>query len=137
MTISNTQTVWNRKVNVGTYVTPETIHEEVEDDDINIVGFLQKVYQLMEEALQSNETIDIFQDDFNVLPDEEVSSEITELSNTIKEIKSFTYLKCKGKVSCVQFQPPSNYVKYLLNKRYTKKKKNNYSFFFNSVFFLF
>lgn len=30
--------------------------------------FLDKVYEPMESALQSNETLDIFQDDFNVLP---------------------------------------------------------------------
>ena len=60
----------------------------------------------MEAALQSNETIDIFQNDFDVLPDEAGNKESTELSNTIKETKNLFYLKSKGKkVSCIQFQP--------------------------------
>lgn len=60
----------------------------------------------MEGALQSNETIDIFQNDFDVLPEEAGNKETTELSNTIKETKNLFYLKSKGKkVSSIQFQP--------------------------------
>ena len=47
---------------------------EVEDDDNNeIIHFLNTVYKEMEEALQSNETIDIFQNDFDLFADEEVT----------------------------------------------------------------
>lgn len=61
----------------------------------------------MEGALQSNETIDIFQNDFNVLPDTQSGSkENIELSNAIKETKNLFYLKSRWKkISCIQFQP--------------------------------
>lgn len=61
----------------------------------------------MEAALQSNETLDIFQDDFDVLPkNQRGSKENSEISNAIKETKNLFYLPCKGKkVSCIQFQP--------------------------------
>ena len=38
----------------------------MKDDDL--AHFLDNVYPEMEAALQSNETIDIFQNDFDVLP---------------------------------------------------------------------
>ena len=57
-------------------------HLKPRDDDL--VHFLDNVYPLMEVALQSNETIDIFQNDFDVLPEESGNKETTELSNTIK-----------------------------------------------------
>lgn len=78
---------------------------KVKDDDL--LMFLENVYPEMEAALQSNETLDIFQDDFNVLPKRQGGSkESAEISNSIKETKNLFYLACKGKkVSCIQFQP--------------------------------
>lgn len=77
---------------------------KIKDDDL--IHFLDNVYPEMEGALQSNETIDIFQNDFDVLPEESGSKETSELSNSIKETKNLFYLKSKGKkVSCIQFQP--------------------------------
>ena len=74
--------------------------------DKELGDFLDNVYPVMEGALQSNETIDIFQNDFDVLPQEAGSKETTELSNTIKEMKNLFYLKSKGKkISCIKFQP--------------------------------
>ena len=49
-----------------TKAEPNTM--KIKDDDL--AHFLDNVYPEMEAALQSNETIDIFQNDFNVLPDE-------------------------------------------------------------------
>ena len=40
---------------------------KMKDDDL--AHFLDNVYPEMEGALQSNQTIDIFQNDFDVLPD--------------------------------------------------------------------
>lgn len=77
---------------------------KIKDDDL--VHFLDNVYPEMEAALQSNETIDIFQNDFDVLPKDAGNKESTELSNAIKETKNLFYLKSKGKkVSSIQFQP--------------------------------
>ena len=39
---------------------PNTNMEMEDDDNIDIIHFLNSVYKEMEEALQSNETIDIF-----------------------------------------------------------------------------
>lgn len=40
-----------------------------DDDNHDIIQFLNSVYKEMEEALQSNETIDIFQNDFDLFTD--------------------------------------------------------------------
>lgn len=48
---------------------------KIKDDDL--AHFLDNVYPEMEAALQSNETIDIFQNDFDVLPDEAGNKEST------------------------------------------------------------
>lgn len=105
----STQTAWFRKVNRAEQVIFEENHLLIEDDDIGLLGFLQTVYPLMEEALQSNETIDIFQDDFNVLPEEDINLESSDMTNQIKEYKSFSNLQCEGKkITCIQFQPSVN-----------------------------
>lgn len=71
---------------------------------MDLLKFLDNVYPLMEEALQSNETIDIYQNDFELFASDDVAAEGTELSNAIKEWKTFYYLQCKGKkISCIQF----------------------------------
>jgi hypothetical protein len=63
----------------------------------------------MEEALQSNETIDVFQDDFDIVKEEDNLNQGKELTNMIKEVKSFSNLQCEGKkISCVQFHPSHN-----------------------------
>ena len=75
---------------------------------MDLLKFLDNVYPLMEEALQSNETIDIYQNDFELFDAEDTPAEGTQLSNTIKEWKTFYYLQSKGKkISAVQFQPNS------------------------------
>lgn len=53
--------------------------------DNDLLAFLDNVYPEMESALQSNETIDIFQDDFDVLPKNQAGSgKDSEISNVIK-----------------------------------------------------
>ena len=66
---------------------------------------MRNAHGLMEDALCSNETIDIFQDDFKLLANKfsDEAGAATELS-IIKEIKSFEYQFCKKKViSCIRF----------------------------------
>jgi WD40 repeat protein len=103
---TGTQTFFKRKINKCLQIG-ESIDSEVKIKDDDLVHFLDNVYPEMEGALQSNETIDIFQNDFDVLPeDQSGNKESTELSNVIKETKNLFYLKSKGKkVSCIQFQP--------------------------------
>ena len=69
------------------------------------MNFLNTAYPLMEEALQANETIDVFQDDFNVLGEEDLEAADRSMSNDIKEIKSLNWGSKGKRVSCVQFQP--------------------------------
>ncbi|CAD8180809.1 unnamed protein product [Paramecium pentaurelia] len=107
------QTVWNRRINKALQVDQGDERQEQPDEDFKLLKFLETVYPLMEEALQSNETIDIYQDDFNVLPSSDQNGDQNaELTNIIKEIKSFSYLNCKGKkIQCIQFQPSSQAIK--------------------------
>ncbi|CAK59134.1 unnamed protein product (macronuclear) [Paramecium tetraurelia] len=110
---ASSQTVWNRKINKALQVDEGDERQEQPDEDFKLLKFLETVYPLMEEALQSNETIDIYQDDFNVLPSSDLNGDQNaELTNVIKEIKSFSYLNCKGKkIQCIQFQPSSQAIK--------------------------
>lgn len=49
----------------------------------------------MEEALQSNETIDIYQNEFELFnANGEISQETTNLSSTIKDSKSYYSVNC-------------------------------------------
>jgi WD40 repeat protein len=105
----STQTPWFRKVNRADQVNFPENRGEVDDDNVELIMFLQTVYPSMEKALQSNETIDIFQDDFNVLPEEDLTLESSDMTNQIKEYKSFSNLQCEGKkITCIQFQPSVN-----------------------------
>ncbi len=74
---NHTQTTWNIKLNKAIQTQLKMDYQDIEDDNNDIlciffyfIEFLQNVYPLMEEALQSNETIDVFQNDLNVLRQE-------------------------------------------------------------------
>jgi hypothetical protein len=100
-----TQTFWNKKVNKAVETTDEKNHLEIEDET-ELVQFLQRATGLMEDALTSNETINIFADDFNLdANDDEFRQGGAELS-IIQELKSFEYEECQHKlISCIQFMP--------------------------------
>jgi hypothetical protein len=103
------QTTWYRKINT----VVETIHEdlqiETEDDDKSLVNLVKnaEIMNELEAALQQNEMVDIFKDDFAVLPQEELnSSEATKLTHEIVELKSVSYHTISGKrVSCIRIMP--------------------------------
>ena len=68
-TSTGSQTFFKRKVNKCLQINEvEDPFNEVKVSDNNLMNFLENVYPEMEAALQSNETLDIFQDDFDVLP---------------------------------------------------------------------
>lgn len=92
MVNSSTQTIWNRRINKALHVENEQTNVEIEDDNIDLLKFLDNVYPLMEEALQSNETIDIYQNDFDLFATDDITSEGSQLSNAIKEWKTFYFL---------------------------------------------
>ena len=57
---TSTQTIWNRKINKAIVVENTDMTLEIEDDNQELLLFLENVYKEMEQALQSNETIDIY-----------------------------------------------------------------------------
>ena len=66
---TGTQTFFKRKINKCLQIN-EIKNDKVtaKSKEVDLVPFLNNVYPEMEAALQSNETIDIFQNDFDVLP---------------------------------------------------------------------
>lgn len=105
-----TQTPWNRKMNNVTQTTNEDLSIQVEEDDKNLLSLMRnyEVMNELESALQQNEMIDVFQDDFAVLPNDEFSSnEGGKLTSEITELKRATYHSCIGKkIYCIKSMPP-------------------------------
>jgi WD40 repeat protein len=109
ITDTGTQTTWFRSVNktlqsdaIGMSEDEKQAHME----DPNLLAFLQKVQYDVQEALQSNETVNLFKDEFKELGDEDIDIG-NKNGNSIKELRSFADLKySKNKVlPCVDFHP--------------------------------
>ena len=68
--------------------------------------FIGRVAPLIEEALQSNELINVFQDDFEMLGNDEASegAKISTVNMIPKKFVEHDYCKNK-KVSCIKFHP--------------------------------
>jgi len=73
--------------------------------------FIDKVAYIIEEALQSNELIDVFEDDFEMLGDDEAAStqKISTVNMLPRTFIDHTYCKNK-KVSCIKFHPTKPYL---------------------------
>jgi hypothetical protein len=103
------QTTWYRKINTVTETIQEDLQIEIEEDDRSLVTLVKnaEIMNELEAALQQNEMIDIFKDDFAVLPQEELNaSEATKLTHDIVELKSVSYHTISGKrVSCIRVMP--------------------------------
>lgn len=112
MTDLATQTPWNRKMNGITQTIHEDLSIQVEDDDKGLVSLMRnfEVMNELESALQQNEMINVFQDEFAVLPQDEFSTdEVGKLTSEITELKRATYHSCIGKkVFCIRSMPPLN-----------------------------
>ena len=112
MTDLATQTPWNRKMNGITQTVHEDLSIQVEDDDKGLVSLMRnfEVMNELESALQQNEMINVFQDEFAVLPQDEFSTdEVGKLTSEITELKRATYHSCIGKkVYCIRSMPPLN-----------------------------
>ena len=68
--------------------------------------FIDKVAYRVEEALQSNELINVFQDDFEMLGDEEAAGSAKSTQENLVPRTFFEHDYCKGKrVSCIKFHP--------------------------------
>lgn len=103
-----TQTTWYRKINTFTETAKEDL--TLAQVDESALSSLMKNYDVMNElesALQQNEMIDVFKDDFAVLPQEELTTtDASKLTYEIAEQKSVTYHPTVGKrVSCIRLMP--------------------------------
>jgi hypothetical protein len=68
--------------------------------------FIDRVAYRVEEALQSNELINVFQDDFDMLGDEEAASGAKISAVNMLPRTFFEHDYCKNKrVSCIKFHP--------------------------------
>ncbi|GBG24449.1 Cytoplasmic dynein 1 intermediate chain [Hondaea fermentalgiana] len=111
---AGSQTAYFRKLNATTqYEHVEMSAEErealVEDE---LAEFLGKVLPSVEVALQQNETIDVFANEFHRLRSEEVSGLGNKEDNVLRELRTFTDLVYSNgrALSCVDWHPRSQNV---------------------------
>ena len=108
----SSNTVWFRPKNQGIQYDPEDfLAGATKESDVvdSLSAFVSKVKPIVEEALSQNETIDIFQDEFAELGDEELGFS-SKTTSDIKEVRNFhdvTYTKNK-KIECVCWVPDSS-----------------------------
>lgn len=83
--------------------------DTLEDPDLGV--FLRDVLPLCEEALQQNETVDIFRDEFSALGDDDVSLG-NKSEHVMKELRTFTDLEYSKNrsLSCVDWHPRNKQV---------------------------
>ncbi|KAF0692683.1 Aste57867_16254 [Aphanomyces stellatus] len=90
-----TQTSWFRAVNSALQYEPIQFHVDLREKEMQssrMHTFLASVLPLMEEALQQNETLDIFLDPLATLAEEEMAAGQHKTENNIKELRTFTDL---------------------------------------------
>lgn len=112
------QTYYNRKVNAIVQYDPEDFISEMqkiskEDTGISekLDKFIDRVAYRIEEALQSNELINVFQDDFEMLGNEEAAQAAKISTVNMLPRTFFEHDYCKNKrVSCIKFHPTKPYL---------------------------
>ncbi|DAZ96598.1 TPA: hypothetical protein N0F65_000164, partial [Lagenidium giganteum] len=90
----STQTSWFRSVNSALQYEPILMDKKKRTEEMDsekMQAFLEKMLPLVEEALQQNETLDIFLDPFANLNEEDTAMS-NKNENAIKELRSFTDL---------------------------------------------
>lgn len=111
---AGTQTAFFRKLNATSqYEFIELSQDErtsIEEEELAV--FLKNVLPSVEVALQQNETIDVFANEFHKLRSEEVSGLGNTEDNVLRELKTFTDLVySNGKtLPCVDWHPRSQNV---------------------------
>ena len=103
------QTTWFRPVNKTIQYAPVTMTQRQKFDQLDsseMRTFLQTIRERYEEALQQNETVDIFSDDFAELAAEEETS-LDSGQTELKELQSYYHLDyCANRVlTFIQWQP--------------------------------
>lgn len=112
MSTSSCQTTWFRPVNASVQYSSDDFMEgdnELGYEQVDQLSeFLTSVSRIVEEALQTNETVDIFKEEFANLGEEEIGFGSKSNSN-IKEVRNFhdvTYTKGK-RIEWVEWVPDS------------------------------
>ncbi|KAJ0409513.1 hypothetical protein ATCC90586_009053 [Pythium insidiosum] len=91
---NSTQTSWFRAVNSALQYEPVVMDAKRRQDEMDgerMQAFLERVIPLVEQALQQNETLDVFLDPFAHLFEEDATL-ANKNENAIKELRSFTDL---------------------------------------------
>jgi len=109
-----TQTYFRRAVNASIQYDPNDFINEMKEKfskaesntNEKMDKFIDRVAYRVEEALQSNEIINVFQDDFEMLGDEEAAtgSKISVVNSTPRSFVEKEYCENKS-VSCIKFNP--------------------------------
>lgn len=102
-TSSSAQTTWYKPVNKSVQyesasMTSEPLASDAKDD---LLSFLERVTVKIENALQQNESVDIFHETFRMVGDDEIL-EGAQAENELRELKNFgdpTYSKSKAIVA--------------------------------------
>jgi WD40 repeat protein len=81
-------TQWFRPVNAFTQYDKDDFLDRQKGEDELLAGFLTRVSRPIEEALQQNETVDIFQDEFASLGEEDMGFG-SKVTSNIKEVRHF------------------------------------------------
>lgn len=106
------QTYYNRSVNYSCQYDFIQQKPEEEEDEFNMDQFMDNVAVRVEEALQSNELINVFQDDFEMLGDKQErggKKKVESVSSDPLPFSDIDYSKNK-RVSCISFHPTKPYV---------------------------
>jgi WD40 repeat protein len=95
------QTTWNRLVNKSVQYTSSTGTDAISDNKEALLMFLEKALVTIENSLQQNESVDIFNDTFVITGDNDDDSGDAK-TNELKELKNFgdpNYSKFKSLVA--------------------------------------
>lgn len=105
-------------MNAAVQYRPEDFIEKIRqqsmssgDLDQKLDKFIDRVQYRVEEALQSNEIINVFQDDFEMLGDEDAATGSQNANVNVVPRTYFEQEYCKSKtVSCIRFHPTKEHL---------------------------
>ncbi|PFX30161.1 Dynein intermediate chain 2, axonemal [Stylophora pistillata] len=110
LTDNGNQTEWRKPRNAVTQYSARTLEEKSKDDIIrattDLISFIEKVTPRFELALQQNEILDVFYDDYLSLADDETTFG-AKSDNYLKEYQSFTDLQYSKEktITDIQWHP--------------------------------
>mmetsp|Transcript_8856 Transcript_8856/g.20642 ORF Transcript_8856/g.20642 Transcript_8856/m.20642 type:complete len:899 (+) Transcript_8856:224-2920(+) len=95
---SSSQTTWYRPVNKGVQYSAVGAQDAAAAEDPALVAFLKRVRPQLEDALQQNETVDIFKDAFAGVGDEDAAVG-QKGDNELKEMRNYNDIKYSKNMS--------------------------------------